>query len=102
MKKTMFVLILTSILLVAIVPVVAAEAKTPECAGCFGQIMSDKAKQKDFSPPNSITEIYKNWGQRMKDIAQGENIFLPERNETPGASDWVADVKLDRCSDCGE
>jgi len=33
----------------------------------------------------------------MKDIAQGQNIAQPERNVKPGASDWVADVKLDKC-----
>ena len=105
MKKTMFVLILTSILLVAIVPVVFAESETPECAGCFGDVMSDKAQRKDFTitvDGNSLN--YLNMGQRMKDIAQGENLSVsnPERNVKPGASDWIADVKFVRCSDCGE
>jgi len=49
MKKTMFILILTTILLIAIVPAVSADCDPEKDPGCFGEVMSTKAKQKDFT-----------------------------------------------------
>ena len=105
MKKTMFVLLLTTILLVMVATAVSAKSENQDCAGCFGDVMSDKAQRKDFTitvDGNQFT--YDNMGQRMKDIAQGENLSEsnPERNVKPGASDWIGDVKSDRCGECNE
>ena len=105
MKKTFLVLLLTTLLLIVIAPAVFAKSETQECAGCFGDVMSDKAQRKDFTitvDGNPLT--YDNMGQRMKDIAQGENLSEsnPERNVKPGASDWIGDVKSDRCGACNE
>ncbi|MFH1648875.1 MAG: hypothetical protein ABIA11_04095 [Patescibacteria group bacterium] len=99
MKKRVLLFGLLLVALLMFTTTVFAEGEPPEDPGCFGEVMSEKAHQKNFTV---VGQFYKNWGQRMKDIAQGQNIAQPERDQVPGAVDWVVDVKLDICGIVGK